>query len=649
MKKLLIILCIALYGVNSYSQVEVADKYFRDYAYYEAIELYKEALKKKDSSEHILSRLGDCYYNNSNSEKAALWYGKAVNKYDKINPEYIFKYIQTLRSLGNYEEANKWLTKFKEIQKNDKRAKGYELASIDKFKELSSTENVLVNVANLNSNTKYSDFGGFQQGEKLYFSSSRTKDSILDKKKLYQWNEEPFLKIYEASVSYDEGNIEINDVSPIPAEKMNYDYIHEGTLAITSDGNTMYFTRNNSSKKGKKSYDKGGTSNLKLFRAKLNNGQWTNVEELPFNDKTFSTGHPTLSPDEKTLYFVSDREGGFGQSDLYKIAINADGTFGTVKNLGGKINTEGREMFPFVAQDSTLYFSSDAHINLGLLDIFKTDILKKAKNDSITIKNMGAPYNSGDDDFAFFLNTDGKSGYFSSNRPKGKGGDDIYAFGKYECKQTVTGITYNKLNNEPLADVSVKLMDETGRVVETIFSNENGEYLFENLDCDKNYSILGTKVIHRPDSKEFSTTDVDGGETQIDLYLTPLIQNNEIVINPIFFDYDKSNIRPDAAYELENIVTVMREHPKMIIKIESHTDSRGRDAYNLKLSDRRAKSTRDYIISRGIEYSRIESATGYGESQLVNRCTNEMRKICSEEEHQQNRRSKFIITNDYLN
>ncbi|WP_452224642.1 OmpA family protein [Lacinutrix chionoecetis] len=625
------------------AQVKVADNFFKDYAYYQATELYLEVLKKRDTSEHVLTRLGDCYYNNSNVQLASYWYKKAVTKYNDVNPEYIYKYIQTLRSLNQYEEAKKWTAIFKERKRNDKRVKEDEVFDIEKFEALESTEQVYVDFENLEINTEYSDFGSFEKDDILYFASSRVKDSIIDEKKLYQWNKEPFLNIYQSKVTINDTIKIVSDPEIINGSGINSEF-HEASVAISNDGTTMYFTRDNLNKKEKVNYDKDGTSNLRIYRAKLKNNKWSEPKDLPFNDDKFSNGSPALSPDGKRLYFASDREGGYGQTDLYSVAINKDGTFGDPKNLGAKINTEGRENFPFIAKDSTLYFSSDAHLNLGLLDIFESNILKRDTS-AIHIKNLGAPFNSGFDDFAFFIDTDSNTGYFSSNREGGKGGDDIYSFGRFECKQIIKGITRDKISNEPLAKAVVKLLDEAGKVIETVTSDENGAYQFKDVGCDKIYVVLGEKVLYRPDQRELKTSQRSGEETFVELFLTPLIIDSEIVINPIFFDYNKSDIRPDAAYELENIVAVMREHPTMVIKIEAHTDSRGRDAYNEKLSDRRAKSTRDYLFSRGIAIDRIESAIGYGESQLINHCGNGVQ--CSEAEHQQNRRSKFIITSGY--
>ncbi|MBP2833905.1 OmpA family protein [Aquimarina sp. U1-2] len=638
------LLLFLFFSISIYAQkVKVADKYFRDFAYMKAVELYIESLKKEDSSKHVLTRIGDCYYNNSNSEKANYWYQKAINNYDDVHPEYVYKYIQTLRSLGQYEEANTWLNEFKKLQKNGEYVRGIERVSLEKFQELSASKDSRIRVINLNSNTKYADFGGVEKDGTFFFTSSRKDDQSTSKMKIYKWNGEPFLNMYTSKINRVDSLVDISDVTPIASDNINLVNEHEGVLTMTKDGKTLYFTRNNVNKRKNTSYDKKGTSNLKIYRAQLQNDQWTAIEELPFNDKTFSTGHPALSPDEKTLFFVSDRAGGFGQTDIYKVAIRDDGSFGNVENLGEKINTEGREVFPFVAKDTTLYFSSDNHINLGLLDIFSSNILKKKTEEEVEVNNIGAPFNSGYDDFAFFTNPNGDSGYFSSNRMGGKGSDDIYAFDRYECQQSLLGTTYNKRTSEILPNTTVQLIDQTGKIISTTTSNEQGVYTFEEISCEKTYTVLASKKDFRSDNQQFSTSTVNAFENTLDIYLSPLIIDKEVVLNPIYFDFDKYEIRPDSAYELENLVNVMKDNPNMVIHIESHTDNRGSDRYNMRLSEKRANATKNYILSRGIDPSRVPVAVGYGESQLLHDC-----KRCTEKEHEENRRSIFKINTNFL-
>lgn len=634
MKTKLLALILIFSCSLSYAQTTLADKFFKNYSYFKAIELYEKAVEKGDKSAHVLTRLGDAYYNNSNSEKAAYWFGEALKANKTIDAEYLYKYIQSLRSIGNYDEADKWFKTLSAAQQGDSRLKGYNPDEVDLYDMITSKNDVIVKIENLPFNSEKSDFGSYLFNNKLYFASARN-----DKGKIYSWNKEPFLDLYQIELSDTNGVVSYGSPTELLGDAINSEY-HEASIAITNDGKTLYFTRDNVNKRKRIKYDKQGTTHLKLYKATLVNDQWDNIVELPFNDDVFSTGHPALSPDNKTLYFVSDREGGLGQSDIYAVAINADGSYGQPENLGEKVNTEGREMFPFVAKDSTLYFSSDGYLNLGLLDIYKSNILKGIRT---APENMGTPYNSGYDDFAFFVDSDTEKGYFSSNRPNGKGSDDIYSFNAQDCKEVISGIARDRNTNIILTGVTVRLIDETGKIIEEVFTKTSGAYTF-TVDCDKTYTIVGTKSDYKDDQKTITTTTNNDKVNTLELSLEPLIIDNQIVINPIFFDFDKWNIRTDAQYELENIVDVMRKHPKMVIKIESHTDSRGRDRYNLKLSDRRAKSTRDYIISRGIDANRIESAIGYGETQLLNKCANGVK--CTEEEHQLNRRSYFYIVSD---
>jgi outer membrane protein OmpA-like peptidoglycan-associated protein/tetratricopeptide (TPR) repeat protein len=644
MKSKFLILIFALSSTFMIAQERLADKFFSNYGYVKATELYQEVLKKGDTTLNVLTRLGDCYYNNSNSEKAAFWYAKAFDKYgqDKISPEYMYKYIQSLRSQNEYEKAEDWMAKFMIVQNDDSRTEEYNPENIVKYDYLNDAErNRVVTLKPAAFNSANSDFGAYIKDNMLYFASARNTEG----NKIYGWNDEPFLDLYQLAITRDQDSLSFGPAELMPSEQVNSKY-HEASLAITNDGKTMYFTRDNMSGSKRIDYDKKGTTHLKLYKASLVEGQWESIIELPFNDISYSNGHPALSPDNKKLYFVSDREGGFGKTDIYVVDIKGNDSYGEPQNLGAKINTEGREMFPYVSQDSTLYFSSDGRLNLGFLDIFKSNLLK---NETAEPVNMGAPYNSSYDDFAYFniLPSDeketGYTGYFSSNRPGGNGSDDIYMFDTRVCYATIKGFSRKSVDNTILPGVTVQLIDEVGKVISEVKTGADGAYEFE-ANCNYTYTVLGTIEDHKPDQISVTTTNKTSEIENADLFLEPLINDNQIVINPIFFDFDKAEIRTDAQYELENIVDVLRAHPKMIIRIESHTDSRGRDYYNMKLSDRRAKATEDYILSRGIAEDRVESAIGFGETQLLNECSNDVK--CTEEQHQLNRRSYFYILKD---
>jgi len=628
--------------------VKVADKYFKEFAYVKAAKLYEAIYEKGDSTSYILKRLGDSYYNNVETVKAEYWYSKLINNHDEIDDDYLFKYAQVLRSNNNYKKSDSLLLAISSRNKQDDVQE--DIKNQKYLIDFSESNNKRLSVRNLAINTEYSDFGGVMYDEKVYFASSSPRS--LKKEKLYKWNNQPFLNIYK---SYDyvkpmeesekDSVLELQDKSILPSP-VNTQY-HESTPIFTKDGNTMYFTRVNYDGK-KLGKDKKQVINLKIYKAKKVGSHWDNITELPFNSDEYSVGHPALSPDEKFIYFVSDMPGGVGKTDIYKASISESEEYGKPINLGEKVNTKGKEMFPFIGADSTFYFSSNGHVGLGLLDIFQT----KIENDTIKADpvNLGFPFNSKRDDFSFYVNEKGNKGFFSSNREKGKGDDDIYSFIIYEeeipevCNEMISGIVRSKHDNSPIPYATVKLVDNNGELLGEVLSKEDGSYAFEEIPCIvESFVVHGSKQDFKPDRKDAKTTGVKDNNTKADLVLTPLIIGNQIVISPIYFDFNKDNIRPDAQVELENIVSVMSNHPNMVIKIESHTDSRGSKAYNRNLSDRRAKSTRDYLFSRGIARDRIESAIGYGEDQLLNHCDDAHIKKCTEEEHQLNRRSYFYI------
>ncbi|WP_417786174.1 OmpA family protein [Tenacibaculum sp.] len=643
-KKLLALAALLMLAVNGFGQSrKVADRYFEEFSYVQSAKLYKDlVLIKGDSSQHVLSRLAESYYNNSDTKEAEVWYQKLISNFnEKVEGKHLFKYAQALRSNGKYKKSDSIFLTLAQAQKS---SLNEELKKDSYLSDYNSQEK-RIGVRNLAINTPYSDFGGFLLNGKSYFTSSVPNDS--KRQKIYKWNNQPFLNIYKAEEDIQtlEGSkqdtiLVLGNVQklgePIASE------LHESTPIFTKDGKTIYFTRNNSEGKRARS-SKKNTSNLKIYKASYVNGYWVNVKELPFNNDEYSSGHPALSPDEKTLYFVSNMPGGYGQSDIYKVEIKGKDEYGKPVNLGSNVNTSEKEVFPYVGNDNVLYFSSNGHLGLGLLDIFQAKI-----NDDGTLsspENLGYPFNSKKDDFSFFISKNGKRGFFSSNREKGKGDDDIYSFFIYTdppvCTQIVRGVIKNNKTNAPVDAVVVKLINNKKEIIAETISDDSGNYTFKDVPCNNTYTVTATKLDHRSGRSVVSTNSKRNNEVTTNIKLTPLIIGNQIVIKPIYFDYDKSVIREDAEYELENIVTVMTNHPELVIKIESHTDSRGRKDYNRILSDKRAKSTRDYILSRGIASNRIESAIGYGEDKPLNDCVDG--KSCTEEEYQLNRRSYFYI------
>lgn len=640
MKKMIIFgLLLITWGAFSQTQ-RTADRYFNKYAYVKSAELYEALVRKGNESKEVLSRLGDSYYFNLKTKKSETWYKKLFSLYEEegIDPEYYYRLSQSLKSNGKYKEADTWLLKFRAIKKEDSRGSKI-IKKTDYYTDYTNREGLYITVHNITANSRYSDYAAFSLNGEVYFSSTRPKGRFTPTE-LYSWNKQPYLNIYKGKeISFtnkkNKRALDMKSYKKVPGINSEY---HDASPVVTKDGKTMYFTRDNFDGKKLKS-DRKRTSHLKIFKASFEKGKWTNITELPFNDDAYSTGHPALSVDEKTLYFVSDMPGGLGQSDIYKVALLPDGTYGIPENLGKAINTEGKEMFPFATKEH-LYFSSDGHLGLGALDVFRSSVINGNYSEP---ENMKAPINSAKDDFSFFLNPDTSSGYFSSNRSGGKGDDDIYSFVIYPCKEVISGIAYNTSDGSILPGVAVRLLDSEGKVIETVVADEKGVYDFTHVDCSRKYTIVGDLQNFTSDTDELETEDVDEKVIPSELFLKPLIIKDQIVINPIFFDFDDWKIRPDAEYELEKIVTVMKANPEIVIKIESHTDSRGNDSYNRELSDKRAKASRDYILSREIPASKIESAQGFGESRLLNHCNDANAGKCSKEEHQKNRRSYFYI------
>ncbi len=641
MKTRLLYIVLLLVLAPTYAQRKhIANEHFKRFNHSRVIDLYTKLYEKGDDSQLVLARLGDAYYKNANTEKAEFWYKKLIDTHkSSVSSDYVFKYIQTLKGNGKYEEAaaiNKWYRGKNNSFKSVVIAKGETSPIID-------AKNEEVYLHNLSINTPYSDFGGFVHGNTLYYSS--TKQSSAQNEKKYSWNDQPFLASYESSLSIKEDVIEdVHVIEALSGKKMsgvvNTKY-HEATVILTRDGKTMYFTRDNyDGKKVRK--DKQGNILLKIYRATLVSGVWKNIEELPFNNDEYSVGHPALSNDEKTLFFVSNQPGGYGGTDLYKVSIADNGTFGIPKNLGNSINTDKNEMFPFVGNKESLYFSSNGHGGYGLLDVFKA----VPTSDSVyTIVNLGVPFNSSKDDLSFSIDIEEKRGFISSNRDGGKGDDDIYSFVIAKLKKHIEGRVTELDSGEILTEAKVKLLDQRGNVIQEQIVDANGFYRFESVEWFSGYTIISEKKNYNLVQKVvLASPELSKIVTRADLQMFTLIKNNEIVLNPIYFELDKSRITESAREELEKVVKILRENPEMIIKIESHTDCRGSSLYNRNLSDRRAKSTRDYIYSRGIAKNRIQSAIGYGEDQLIEKCQSGCRS-CTEAQHQRNRRSKFIIIN----
>ncbi|NHF58265.1 OmpA family protein [Flavobacteriaceae bacterium TP-CH-4] len=499
--------------VSAQQELKRANAYFGKAYYMDAIPLYESALPQNKSSS-LVQNLADCYYNTFDMKNAARWYKYLISNYgSKIQGDYHFKWSQSLKAIGEYEKASEVLTDYYTAQGNTQKLEQLQ-------KENSYLENIRAlgnrfDIMNLAINTPTAEFGAVQIDSHIVFSAALKKKEGTAKR--YRWNNQHYLDLYSQPLStIDKGDTSSTDFSKTVNSKM-----HEGTFAMTQDRKTLYFTRNNFLN-GKRKTDGDKISRLKIYRADLVDGEWQNIIELPFNSDDFSTEHPALSPDGTKLYFASDRPGGQGSFDLYEVAIQSDGLYGAPINLGPTINTDKKEQFPFLDTNGNLYFASNGHPGFGLLDVFiatnENGIFQKPDN-------LGLPVNSGYDDFSWSLNRDGKTGYFASNRPEGKGSDDIYSFSETkpliieDCKQFIAGTITNRTTKEPITNVQVRLLDATGNELETRVTKEDAKFKFK-LECNTGYRIEAHKESYEGNSKIFQTnkerdTVIDGS---MDLY-----------------------------------------------------------------------------------------------------------------------------------
>ena len=619
MKKTYITLSFVFAGLVASAQnkdTQAADKLYNRYEYIDAAEEYLKLVSANKADNYVYRQLADSYYNVFNTAEAAKWYAKATE--EKQDAEVYYRYAQMLKADGKYDQANKQMEKFAALAPNDQRAIAFkrEPNYIPRLKN----QMKLFDSKTMDINSDKSDFAAVLTNDNtLYFASARNAS-----RKTYGYNDEPYLDLYYAT-----RNADGTYSKPMEVNGVNTKF-HDGPATLSADGNTMYFS-SETFKDGQ--FDKDKSKKLKygkvgLFKATKEGDTWTNIKALPFNNKEYNVGNPSLSKDGKTLYFSSDMPGGMGGSDIWKVAVNGDNDFGTPENLGNKINTEGRENFPFITDENKLYFSSEGRQGFGGLDVYVVDL-----NAGMEVKNVGMPVNSEKDDFAFSFNTVNKVGFFSSNRG---GQDDIYAAIPV-CGLQINATAKNAKTGELLSGASVAILDEKNNLIETKYTTADG-FVGYAVDCDKPYTLQVSKEGFV--SKTIPVSKKDGGDLPIVAELDPIdviVTETEVILNDIFFEYNKSNITKEGAFELDKLVQVMKNSPEMVIMVKSHTDSRGTDKFNMNLSERRAKATVQYVISKGIAKDRI-SGKGYGESEPKVAC-----ERCSEEEHAKNRRSEFMI------
>lgn len=617
---------------------------YREFAYVKTSEVLLEVANNGYKSVDLFQKLANSFYFQNKMEEASKWYGELMALNEVIDPEYYFRYALALKGIKDYEGSDKWMEKFNALKPTDLRGKAF-ISKVDYKSTIEEMSRDDIELINLDINSELSDFSPTEYENGIVFASARGGG------RKYRWNEEPYLNLYFAEKT--DSLVAFGEVKPL-SDKVNTKF-HESNAVFSPNGKYMFFTRNNYFKSRYKE-DNTGINRLQLYRATLNdNGNWDHIHKIHFNSIDYSVAHPALNLEGTKLYFSSDMPGTLGQSDIFVVDVNEDGTLGEPENLGNTINTEGQESFPFVNTNGDLYYSSTGFPGLGGLDVYRSlgvdQHIKAGSNRNFPVENVGKPINSEWDDFGYIENLVTKRVYFSSNREGGKGSDDIYSFVFPEIKLVVEGIVKDIKTEELIPGSTVILLDKDGNEIDRQVVGDDAYFKFD-VDPEDEYIIRVTKDKYTSDEQRFTTPNQN-----FELKMELRIEKDEQQIEPcddlakvldipiIYFNFDKSNIRYDAEIELQKVLAVLNKYPTMHIDIRSHTDCRGTADYNERLSERRAQSTRQYLIKQGIAEERL-TAKGYGEARLVNDCGCEPTNVssCSEAEHQLNRRSEFIIT-----
>jgi len=656
MKQRLITICTVIgflilgHSVKAQYVLKLADEQYSLYNYTKAAELYLKAYKK-DPTLYTAEHLANCYHLTREYPEAEKWYATAVAM-PQSKPDNLLKYAEVLKNNLKYAEAKAQYTKYYTISPAVNQAQlKFWISSCDSAMKWMKNP-IPVDIRNEQFlNTKESDWGAVKYNNTLVFTSDRenkTGEEEVKKKKplikfdgantidkrIYGWTGNKYLNLYEQQ----NGVTTADGVKPFPFIA-GTEY-HIGAASFTADGTEMYFTLTHLPNRKIKDTARIKTIKLDIYSSRRNTA--TNLWETPVpftynNEAAYSVGDPYITPDGKTLYFTSDMPGGIGGTDIY-CCERTNGSWGQPINLKA-INTPANERTPFIATDGTIYFSTDGDKGMGGLDIFKA--LPKGSNFGPK-QNLGYPINSAQDDFAYVLSAGGSSGYLSSNRTGGVGSDDIYSFTPLNtATYNLEGVVYDKFTRHPIGNSTVTLTRPKG-ILSKVQTNSAGQFSFV-LNENSDYQLKGEKNAYLADNlNTFSTTSLAPSTVvKRNLYLEKIELKKAIRVDNIYYDLDKSDIRPDAALELDKLIMILKDNPTIVIELGSHTDSRADDDYNMALSRRRAKAAAAYIVDvGGIDEDRI-IARGYGETRLLNRCSNGV--SCSEAAHQLNRRTEFTI------
>ncbi|MFD2246970.1 OmpA family protein [Pontibacter ruber] len=632
------------------SELRKANKHYENYEFALALDQYKAAIAKRQPDAQTTQRIADAYRLTRRTSEAEVWYAKVVALPGR-DPMSLYHYAEALRSNGKYDEAKaQYMLWADEMPQMEERAQQLMQACDKSMKWM--TQLPVAEVTRLQSiNTaNFADFSPMSYGNGIIFTSDRglRGDSKTD---IYGWTGRPYLQLYTA-----DKDMNGNWGAPVALQDVQTSQYHNATASAAEDGGMLYFTRTQMVKKREtgdidptswvkdKEEVKEYVNRLEIYSAKRQGSNLSNIQPFAFNKvEEYSVGHPALSPDGKLLYFVSDMPGGKGETDIYFVERQANGSWSEPKNAGHVINTSGRESFPYVDKNGKLFFASDGHIGMGGLDIFSAEGNHAAWT---TVKNLGHPINSPQNDYGIMYDKAGETGLLSSNRDAADGTEDIFSFTMLQKPVVLAITTLERKQNEkkrniqvPLPQVSITVSQQNLNDSVMVMSDEGGKYFMDGR-MGNTYSFLGSKDGYLKQSVQAKVPDTAPDTVHVALLFDRNEVNKAIVLENIYYDLDKWDIRPDAAKELDKLVTVLETNPKIKIEMSAHTDSRESVNYNQQLSERRAQAAVDYLVSKGIDRNRL-TAKGYGKTRLRNGCTDGVQ--CSEEEHQLNRRTEFKI------
>ncbi len=603
------------------SHIYKGDRYYESIAYAKAIPHY-EKVYFKHPDRAIGIKLADSYYRTGKFEAAEAVYKVVIDEASKVDIQY-FNYGKVLMANGKYDEAKKVFKEYLAINGEDPVAQML-LSSCNSLNER-YRDTTLYSLEELKTEGFSNTFSVTEYRDGIVFVGDR---EVFSGRKQNPWTGKSYLDLYVMGHS--------DDGSWLNPELLSGDVngpFHEGPATFNADGTEVYFTRSNYYKR-KLEVNEDMVNNLKIFKATLVDGKWKNLEEFPYNSDDYSVGHPALTPCCNTLYFVSDMPGGYGGTDIYRSDL-VDGKWTKPENLGSDVNTSGNEMFPYVAEDDALYFSSDAHNSMGGLDVFITYFNGERW---MQPENLNYPINSKKDDFGFTINEETSTGFVSSSRSDQ---DKIYQFSKHAPTFNLFGFAHKKDTEIAVEGVKVEITNRDTKEVLTAVSDKDGKFQIK-LQPESAYDLYCTKEGCFARSDELITKGLKYSQDfYADFVVEEIVIDKPIVLENIFYDFDKWNIRPDAAKELDKLVQLLKDNPSIEIEMGSHTDSRGSDSYNMVLSNRRAFAAVQYLVYRGIDPKRL-TWRGYGETMLVNECSNDVH--CSEAKHQANRRTEFKVT-----